>query len=137
MLSKTMVKQGLTAALLCALTEGICLLALGWGGAAGRIDAQTLLPPLRLAAALAGACGACFLRKKGWRLCWAAMLAGPGCQLLLMAAGALAYGSAGLDGGRWQLMAVSLAAALLTGLLPMKTGHGRRRRRGKAAGRKR
>lgn len=137
MLYQTMVKQGLTAALLCALTEGACLLALGWGGAAGRIDAQALLPPLRLAAALAGAGGACFLRKKGWRLCWAALLAGPGCQLLLLAAGALAYGGAGFDGGRWQLMAASLAAALFTGLLPMRAGGGKRRRRRQTAGRRR
>lgn len=134
---KTIVKQGATAALLCALTEGSCLLMLGWGGAASRIDAQALLPPLRVTAALAGACGACFLRRKGWRLCWAALLAGPGCQLLLMGAGALAYGSAGLSGGRWQLMAMSLAAALLTGLLPGGQSRGRRRRRRQTAGRKR
>lgn len=134
---KAIVKQGLTAVLLCALTEGICLLALGWGGAVGRIDAQALLSPLRLAAGLSGIFGVCFLRKKSWPLCWAALLAGPGCQLLLMAAGALAYGGAGLDSGRWQLMAVSLAAALLTGLLPMRAGGGKRRRRRQAAGRKR
>ncbi len=137
MSQKTIVKQGTAAVLLCALTEGICLLMLGWGGAAGRIDAQALLPPLRLATALAGISGACFLRRKGWRLCWAALLAGPGCQLLLMGAGALAYGGAGLGGGRWQLMAMSLAAALLTGLLPMRAGGGKRRRRRQAAGRKR
>lgn len=137
MLSKTMVKQGSAALLLSILTEGVCLLLLGWGGAAGRIDAQMLLPPLRLAAALTGVCGTGYLRRRGWQLCWAALLAGLGCQLLLMAAGALACGGVGFDGGRWQLVAASFAAALLTGLLPVRAGHGKRRRRGKPAGRKR
>lgn len=127
MSGKTVLKQALWAVLMCALTEGACLLVLGWGGASGWIDAEHLKTPLLLSAGLAAAGGTLFLSRRGWRVIWAAILTGPGFQLLLMSAGALVCGGVSLDSGRWQLPAASLAAACLTALLPGKRGKGKGR----------
>lgn len=132
-------KQALWAMLVCTLTEGACLLALGWGGASGRIDAAHLKTPLLLSAGLAAAGGTLFLSRsrRGWRVIWAAMLTGPVFQLLLMGAGWFAFGGVSLDGGRWQLPIAGFAAACLTALLPGKRGKGKSsagRKRGKRKG---
>lgn len=137
MSKRTVVRQGLWAALLCLLTEGALLMLLAWGGAEGWLDAERLLTPLLAAVCLAAVMGALLLRRWRWSAFPAAVLTGIGMQLPLLLAGYLLFGGVALDGNRWLLPVAGFAAALAAGLLPRgkrPAGKGRKHRRGKRRG---
>ncbi|MGM9661885.1 MAG: hypothetical protein ACI3WR_02200 [Oscillospiraceae bacterium] len=130
-------KQWAVGLLLTLLLYALAPLLFAWLAVKGWMDAEGLLLPMALSAALAAAVGGAYLTRRGKLSVFAAaLLAGPGAQLIAALVGYLAFGGAEWDGRRWALPVVGFAAALAAGLLSTRRS-GERKARSRGGGRSR
>lgn len=124
-------RQRAVGLLLTLLLYGLLPLPLAGLAVRGWTDAEGLLGPMLLSAAVSAAVGGAWLARRGkLSVFLSALLAGPGIQLLAALIGYLAFGGAGWDGGRWLPGAAGFAAALAAGLLATRRA-GKRKDRGR------
>ncbi|MGM9618795.1 MAG: hypothetical protein ACI3W8_02995 [Oscillospiraceae bacterium] len=131
-------KQWILGLLLTLLLYGLAPLLFAWFAVRGWMDAQKLLVPMALSAALSAAVGGLYLtRRGGLSVFIAALLAGPGAQLIAALIGYLAFGRVEWGSNRWLLPVAGFAGALAAGLLFSRRTGRKRTERSRGAGRNR